>query len=88
MMHHNVNNISLNGSTDAVLWANHYQTFLQRLRKIDSIYMQARRREQAPILPFSWGAGGAKVPFLNAMICFLVVNMIQRRSYRLKASNI
>ena len=25
------------------------------------------------------GAGGAKVPFLNAMICFLIVNMIQRR---------
>ena len=34
------------------------------------------------------GAGGAKVPFLNAMICFLIVNMIQRRSYKLKASNI
>ena len=25
------------------------------------------------------GAGGAKVPFLNAMICFPIVNMIQRR---------
>ena len=34
------------------------------------------------------GAGGAKVPFLNAMICCLNVSMIQRRSYRLKASNI
>ena len=34
------------------------------------------------------GAGGAKVPFLNAMICFLIVNMIQRRSYKLKASNL
>ena len=34
------------------------------------------------------GAGGAKVPFLNAMICFLIVNMIQRRSYKLKASNV
>ena len=34
------------------------------------------------------GAGEAKVPFLNAMICFLIVNMIQRRSYKLKASNI
>ena len=34
------------------------------------------------------GAEGAKVPFLNAMICFLIVNMIQRRSYKLKASNI
>ena len=34
------------------------------------------------------GAGGAKVPFLNAMICFLIVNMVQRRSYKLKASNI
>ena len=33
-------------------------------------------------------AGGAKVPFLNAIICFLIVNMIQRRSYKLKASNI
>ena len=30
------------------------------------------------------GAGGAKVPFLNAMICFLIVNMMQRRSYKLK----
>ena len=40
---------------------------------------QARQRE---------GQGGAKVPFLNAMICFLIVNMIQRRSYKLKASNI
>ena len=28
------------------------------------------------------------MPFLNAMICFLLVNMIQRRSYKLKASNI
>ena len=34
------------------------------------------------------GAGGAKVPFLNAITCFLIVNMIQRRSYKLKASNI
>ena len=34
------------------------------------------------------GAGGAKVPFLNAMICFLIVNMIQRRSCKLKASNV
>ena len=34
------------------------------------------------------GAGGAKVPFSNAMICFLIVNMIQQRSYKLKASNI
>ena len=34
------------------------------------------------------GAGGAKVPFLTAMIYFLIVNMIQRRSYKLKASNI
>ena len=33
------------------------------------------------------GAGGVKVPFLNAMICFLIVNMMQRRSYKLKASN-
>ena len=40
---------------------------------------QARRRG---------GQEGAKVPFLNAMICFLIVNMIQRRSYTLKASNI
>ena len=34
------------------------------------------------------GAGGAKVPFLNAMICFIIVNMIQRRSYKLRSSNI
>ena len=34
------------------------------------------------------GAGVAKVPFSNAMICFLIVNMIQRRSYKLNASNI
>ena len=34
------------------------------------------------------GAGGAKAPFLNAMICFLIGNMIQRRSYKLKAANI
>ena len=34
------------------------------------------------------GQGRAKVSFLNAMICFLIVNMIQRRSYKLKASNI
>ena len=34
------------------------------------------------------GAGGAKVPFLNAMICFPIVNMIQRRSSKLKTSNI
>ena len=34
------------------------------------------------------GAGGAKVPFLSAMICFLIVNMIERISYKLKASNI
>ena len=46
------------------------------------------RREQAPLLPFSWGSRGAKLPFLNAMICLLIVNMIQRRSYKLKASNI
>ena len=26
--------------------------------------------------------------FLNAMICFLIVSMIQRRSYKLKTSNI
>ena len=26
------------------------------------------------------------MPFLNAMICFPIVNMIQRRSYKLKAS--
>ena len=28
------------------------------------------------------------MPFLNAMICFPIANMIQRRSYKLKASNI
>ena len=50
---------------------------------------QARQRGgQAPSCLSVRGAGGAKVPFLNAMICFLIVNMIQRRSYKLKASNI
>ena len=34
------------------------------------------------------GAGGAKAPFLNAMICFLIANMIQRRSSKLKANNL
>ena len=34
------------------------------------------------------GAGGAKVPFSNAMICFVIVSMIQQRLYKLKASNI
>ena len=28
------------------------------------------------------------MPFLNAMICFLIGSMIQRRLYKLKASNI
>ena len=28
------------------------------------------------------------MPYLNAMICFPIVNMIQRRSYKLKTSNI
>ena len=28
------------------------------------------------------------MPFLNAMICFPIVNMIQQRSYKLEASNI
>ena len=34
------------------------------------------------------GVGGAKVPFLNAMTYFSIVNMIQRRLYKLKTSNI
>ena len=46
------------------------------------------RGEQAPLLPFSWGSRGSKSALLNAMICFLIVNMTQRRSYKLKASNI
>ena len=46
------------------------------------------RREQAPLLPFSWGSKGRKSALFNAMVCFLIVNMIQRRSYKLKASNI
>ena len=46
------------------------------------------RREQAPSCLSVGGAGGAKGLFSNAMICFLVVTMIQRRSYKLKASNI
>ena len=53
---------------------------------------QARRRggrgSRRPACLSVGGAGGAKLPFLNAMICFLTVNMIQRRSYKLKASNI
>ena len=55
-------------------------------------FLQARQRggrgEQAPLLPFSWGSMGSKSAFLNAMICFLMVSMIQWRSYKLKASNI
>ena len=46
------------------------------------------RGEHASLLSFSWGAVGAKVPFLNAIICFPIVKMLQRRSYKLKASNI
>ena len=38
--------------------------------------------------PSCLSVGGAKVPFLNVMICFPMVNMIQQRSYKLKASNI
>ena len=37
---------------------------------------------------FHLGSRGAKVPFLNAMICFPVVNMIQQRSDKLQTSNI
>ena len=32
------------------------------------------------------GAEGAKVPFLNAMVCFPSGNMIKRKSYKLKHS--
>ena len=52
-------------------------------------YGQARRRGAGGSRrPSCLSVGGAKVPFLNAMICFLIVNMIQRKSYKLKASNI
>ena len=46
------------------------------------------RGSRRPSCLSAGGAGGAKVPFLNAMICFPVVNMIQQRSYKLKTSNI
>ena len=37
------------------------------------------RREQALLLPFSWGSKGRKSAlFKHAMICFLIVNMIQQ----------
>ena len=53
---------------------------------------QARRRgaggSRRPSCLSVGEAGGAKVPLLNALICFLIVNMIQRRSYKLKAINI
>ena len=46
------------------------------------------RREQVPPV-FELGEQGVlKVPFLNAMICCPIVNMIQRRSYKLETSNI
>ena len=68
---------------------------LQRIACLYFVYClaQARRRGGAggsrrPSCLSVGGAGGAKVLFLNAMICFLIVNMIQRRSYKLKASNI
>ena len=34
---YDANIITLNGSSDDVLWIYHYQTFLQRLQKIDSV---------------------------------------------------
>ena len=39
--------------------------------------------EHALLLPFSWGSRGNKSALLNAMICFLIVNMIQRRSTKI-----
>ena len=35
---YDANNIALNGSSGSVLWTYNYQTFLQRLQEIDSIY--------------------------------------------------
>ena len=66
---------------------------IEASRKIKEILKQVRRRGGAggsrrPFCLSVGEAGGAKVPFLNAMICFLIVNMIQRRSYKLKTSNI
>ena len=47
------------------------------------VYNQACRRgaggSMRPSCLSVGRAGGAKVPFLNAMICFSIVNMIQRR---------
>ena len=37
---------------------------------------------------FQLGEQGEQSAPFNAMICFLIVNMIQRRSYKLKVSNI
>ena len=37
---------------------------------------------------FQLGSRGSKSALLNAMTCFLIVNMIQRRSFKLNASNI
>ena len=51
--------------------------------KAAKAYNQARRRgAPAPSCLSVAGAEGAQVPFLNAVICFLIVNMIQRRSYK------
>ena len=36
---YDVNSIALNGSSDAVLWICHYQTFLQHLQKV-TIYIE------------------------------------------------
>ena len=46
------------------------------------------RREQAPLLPFSWWSRGSKSALFKCSDFFVIVNMIQRTSYRLKASNI
>ena len=63
--------------------------FNQNFCSLSSI--QARRRggqEGAGAPPaFQLGEQG-ELPFLNAMICFPIVHMIQRRSYKLKASHI
>ena len=68
------------------------QSFLHTHYPVDCDDIQARRRGQegagAPPAFQLGEQGGAKVPFLNEMIYFLIVNMIKRRSYKLKASNI
>ena len=58
---------------------------------LDGMHRHAReggRGSRRPSCLSVAGAGGAKVPYLNEMTYFLIVNTIQRRSHKLKASNI